>query len=345
MNEIAIAILNYNGRLHLETFLPTVIENAGPADVIVIDNGSTDDSLAYLSASYPEIQIIALPKNLGFAGGYNQGLQLVPHDLFFLLNNDVALTPKVVETLKNFLDLHPEVAACQPKILSWQEKNLFDYAGAAGGFLDILGYPFCRGRIFDEIEKDLGQYEDTMAVHWVSGAAMMVRSEVFLAAGGFDPLFFAHMEEIDLCWRLRTRGHQLMARSSATVYHLGGGTLNRQSPRKTFLNFRNSLLLLAKNLPLKSMVWKIPLRLLLDGAAAILLLKQSGPAHVWAICRAHLDFYRLFIKYMGKRFVRSDQTGPRSILWNYFVKKNKSFESINNTKRYSFSYEASDEDL
>lgn len=292
MNHIAVAILNYNGRHHLEQFLPSVVAHSAGADVVVIDNGSTDDSLQWLRSHYPEVITLPLEQNFGFCGGYNRALQMLTHELVVLLNSDVEVTPGWLEPLAAQFNKHHRLAACQPKILSYHQKKMFEYAGAAGGYIDWLGYPFCRGRLFNTLEADHGQYNDACKIFWASGACMMVRRSAFIEAGGFEELFFAHMEEIDLCWRFHHMGYDVAYQPSSIVYHLGAGTLSKNNPRKTFLNFRNGLCLLLRNYTGNGLFLVIFWRLLLDGLAGFMFLLKGEWANVWAIVRAHVAFYR-----------------------------------------------------
>lgn len=300
--EAAIVILNYNGREYLEKFLPALRQTTWPNyRIVVADNHSTDDSLEFLEQHYPDIELIRLPENFGFAEGYNQALAQIKSDYYVLLNSDVEVTPGWLEPLLELMERDNTVAACQPKILSFHKKNYFEYAGAAGGWLDKLGYPFCRGRIFSVTEEDQGQYDDTHECFWASGAAMVIRPRLFHQSGGFDPDFFAHLEEIDLCWRLKRAGFKIMVRPKSVVYHVGGGTLDYLSPRKAYLNFRNSLYTIYKNSSKRKRRWLIPFRLVLDGMAAGLFLFEGKYRHIRALLNAHLHFYRDLSKLRKKR--------------------------------------------
>ncbi|HRF79093.1 MAG TPA: glycosyltransferase family 2 protein [Flavobacteriales bacterium] len=289
--HVAIVILNWNGRNWLERFLPTVIAQSPGAEVIIADNASTDDSLTWLSSAHPKVRVIALPSNLGFAGGYNAALQQVEADRYLLLNSDVEVTTGWLNTLNDHLDKHPRMAACQPKVRALDRPDHFEHAGAAGGFIDRNGYPFCRGRIFEITEVDEGQYDDEREVFWATGACLLIRAEAFHAAGGFDAALFAHMEEIDLCWRLRRMGWSIGYTSKAVVYHVGGGTLDYRSPRKTYLNFRNSLIVLTKNLHNGWSWWWLLRRLVLDGFAGLKFLLEGNGKHTWQVIRAHWHFF------------------------------------------------------
>ena len=266
---VAIVLLNWNGKKFLEKFLPSLKLSTYPnVQIIVADNGSTDDSVIFLEKHYPEIRILANPVNEGFAQGYNTALKQVKAEFYILLNSDVEVTPGWIEPVIELFEKKPEIAACQPKIIAWSDHKSFEYAGGAGGWLDRYGYPFCRGRIFDHCEIDTGQYDSTEPIFWASGASMFVRAEVFHKMGGFDPYFFAHQEEIDLCWRMQHAGYQIYACPQSVVYHVGGGTLPQGTPRKIFLNFRNNLIMLYKNLGGLEKCLKIPYRIGLDALSA-----------------------------------------------------------------------------
>lgn len=328
-STIAVVILNYNGKAHLETFLPGVVQKSPEALIVVADNGSADDSLTFIRKNFPQVQIIEIGKNLGFCGGYNYALKKVEADYFVLLNNDVEVTDGWLKPMRAVLDRQKETAAVQPKVLSYHNKNKFEYAGAGGGLIDTLGYPFCRGRIFETVEEDKGQYNDTIPVFWATGACMMIRSMLFKDFGGFDEDFFAHMEEIDLCWRLKRRGHSIYYCGTSTVYHVGGGTLAVANPNKTYYNFRNGLDMLIKHQPGTQLIWKLPLRVLLDWVAALRFLLGT-PLHTWAVMRAH--FYVLFHlgRILDKRRVLQgsfDVTEMHNgiLIWDYFILGRKVF--------------------
>lgn len=291
MSKIAVVILNWNGKSWLEQFLPTVILHSKQAEIYVVDNASTDDSVSYLQKEFPNVHIVLNDGNYGFAKGYNRGLKHIDAELYCLLNSDVEVTENWLEPILQLYYNNPEIAAIQPKILSYANKDKFEFAGAAGGFIDNLGYPYCRGRIFDETEIDHGQYDDECEIFWASGCAFFIRSQNFWEQNGFDERFFAHQEEIDLCWRLNNSGRKIYYTSKSKVYHVGGGTLNKQSPQKTYLNFRNNLTMLAKNLPFPKVVWLIFVRLCLDGIAGIYFGIKNGFSHLWAVVRAHFGFY------------------------------------------------------
>lgn len=334
--SVAIVILNWNGKHHLEQFLPSVLStNYDNYKVIVADNASTDDSLEYLSVNFPKVEIIVLHHNFGFARGYNEALNRVEADYFMLLNSDVEITPGWLQPMVALLERHTSNAACQPKILAFKNKRLFEYAGAAGGWLDAYGYPFARGRIFDVCEEDNGQYDTTQQVFWASGAALLIRSNVFRQLNGFDEYFFAHQEEIDLCWRMQLSGYKLFCCPQSVVYHVGGGTLPRGNSKKTFLNFRNNQIMLAKNLPWSEKWWKIPFRMTLDQVSAIKGLLSGDGGYFVAIIKAHLAFFRwcLFHKRKKKSYTLRPINSLYGIykgivIWDHFVKKKTRFSEI-----------------
>lgn len=327
MTKVAVVILNYNGKKFLEKFLPSLIENSGQAKLIVADNASTDDSVYFLKQNFPSVNLIQLERNFRFAGGYNEALKQIDATYFAIINSDVEISSGWLDPLVSFLDSNPEYASVQPKIKSYEDKTKFEYAGASGGFIDAMGYPFCRGRIFQHIEQDTSQHNDIIDVDWTSGACMLIRSTIFFKLGGFDEDFFAHMEEIDLCWRIRSNGMKLACIPSSTVYHVGGGTLSHVSPFKTYLNFRNGLSLLVKNLPMHQLVWKLPFRLILDGLAAFKMAIESSPRHLFAILKAHFHFYWRLPRTFKKRKMVSS---PSSIwlLKEYFIRGKKRFEEV-----------------
>ena len=290
MSRTAVVILNYNGEKLLQQFLPSVIQYSSEAEIIVADNNSTDRSISFLQQTFPQIRIIQLDKNYGFCGGYNRALKEVVADYYVLLNSDIEVTSQWLGPMISLLDHDPTVAAVQPKVLSYHNKNKFEHAGAAGGFIDVLGYPFCRGRIFDYVEEDQGQYNDQREVFWATGACLMIRSEVFKKFGGFDEDFFAHMEEIDLCWKLQRTGQKVFYCGKSTIYHVGAGTLSYRNPRKVFLNFRNGLSLLFKHLNTGELVYKLPLRILLDVIAAFQFLIKGDAGSFAAVIRAQAKF-------------------------------------------------------
>lgn len=336
MSSTAVVILNWNGRKWLEQFLPSVVRRTPNAEIIVADNGSSDDSMAWLAANHPSVRCIALGANHGFAGGYNRALGQVKADRFLLLNSDVEVAPGWLDALNRYMDAHPGMAACQPKVLSHGNRTHFEHAGAAGGFIDRNGYPFCRGRIFEITEEDHGQYDDEREVFWATGACLLVRSDAFHAAGGFDEQLFAHMEEIDLCWRLRRTGWSIGYTSSATVYHVGGGALGYSSPRKTYLNFRNSLIVLTKNLQHGWSWGWLMRRLVLDWFAALKFLLEGHGAHTLQVLRAHWHYFlRLPRVLKQRRELEASERSPdltgmyhRSIAFDRFILKWKKFEQL-----------------
>ena len=329
--KIAVVILNWNGEALLERFLPSVMEHSKEADIYVVDNASTDGSVDFLKQHYPSIGVVQNDVNGGFAKGYNDGLKHIEADLFCLLNSDVEVTENWLEPILKAFEEIPEATIIQPKILDLKQKDHFEYAGAAGGFIDMLGYPFCRGRIFQSIEKDEGQYDDIKEVFWATGACMFIKSEVFRSLNGFDEDYFAHQEEIDLCWRAKNAGDKVFYVGHSHVYHLGGSTLSNMNPKKTFLNFRNSLFSITKNLPRKK-AWPIVLiRLLLDGIAALRFVFQLKFDHCFAILKAHLSFYANFSKMYKKREKANfllKYYPVTSIVWSYFVHHIKNFNIL-----------------
>lgn len=333
MKPIAVIILNWNGATLLREFLPAVVANtdATLADVIVADNGSTDSSLKVLQDEFPEVKVIAYPENYGFAEGYNRAIADTNYRYTILLNSDVAPAPGWIEPLYQFMESHPEYAACQPKILSYKEPSLFEYAGASGGFIDRNGYPYCRGRIFDCVETDSGQYDSIIDIDWATGAALMVRSELYTSLGGLDRDFFAHMEEIDLCWRMRRNGqHRIAVVPQSVVYHLGGGSLPASNPKKTYLNFRNNLLLIHKNLPPKQGKRTLLKRRLLDTIAFTKFALTLDWGNAKAIIKAHNDFRRMRRNYTPTSI--PGETNPLrlrpNILTKYYLKRRCTFSSL-----------------
>lgn len=303
MIKTAVVILNWNGEAMLRQFLPSVVTGSceEATVVYVADNASTDDSCAVVEKEFPSVQLIRLDRNYGFAEGYNRALQQVEAEYVVLLNSDVEVTEGWLRDMVAYMDTHPDAAACQPKILSYRHRNMFEYAGASGGFMDRYGYPFCRGRVMDVVEEDKGQYEEIIPVFWATGAALLIRLEVYRKVGGLDARFFAHMEEIDLCWRLRSQGFQLVCVPSSTVYHVGGATLKKENPRKTFLNFRNNLLMLYKNLPEEELAPVMRVRTFLDYCAALVWLLKGDWGNVRAVCEARKEFHRLCPQFAADR--------------------------------------------
>lgn len=303
MKKVAVVILNYNGRKFLEQFLPNVIASCDPtlAEVIVADNASTDDSVAFMRERFPEVRLIENGSNGGFTTGYNLALQQVEAQYYVLLNSDIEVTPNWIDPVIAMMDADPNIAACQPKIRSYYHKEQFEYAGASGGFIDKFGYPFCRGRVFQNIEEDKGQYDSPMEVFWATGACMFVRADLYHQIGGLDDCFFAHMEEIDLCWRLKNAGYKVYCFPQSVVYHIGGGTLPKNSPRKTYLNFRNNLSLLVKNLPRNQVFMVIFCRIFLDWVAALKFLAEGCFKDFCMVFKAHWDFYKRLRALRAKR--------------------------------------------
>lgn len=332
--RIAVVILNWNGRHFLEKFLPDVIRHSeGDADIIVADNASTDDSVEFLRKNLPAVRIIINEKNEGFTGGYNRALEKVDAEFYVLLNSDVEVTRDWLKPLLKLMDSDPTIGACQPKILSYHEKNKFEYAGAGGGFIDRNGYPFCRGRIFNALEEDQHQFDDNRAVFWATGACMFIRSSVYHQLNGLDEHFFAHMEEIDLCWRMQRAGHLVYYCGQSTVYHVGGGTLPKNNPRKTYLNFRNNLLLVYKNAQPEEFQIIYRFRQLLDFIAACKFLITNGFADFKAVLVAHRDFRRMRKLYDPEN---SDHFSVKaysyiykgSIVWDFYVRGRSKFSQL-----------------
>ncbi|MEZ4946336.1 MAG: glycosyltransferase family 2 protein [Cyclobacteriaceae bacterium] len=332
MSLVAVVILNYNGKELLEKFLPSVTQWSGDAQIIVADNSSTDQSVEFVRQAYPQVKLISISSNLGFCGGYNFALQQVEAEYYVLLNSDVKVTPNWLEPMITLLDSDKNIAAVQPKILSYKEQQLFEYAGAGGGFIDALGYPFCRGRIFDKVEKDHGQYNDIVPIFWTTGACMVIRAELYHSMGGLDETFFAHMEEIDLCWRLNRAGHKVMYCGNSTVYHVGGATLNKSNPRKTYYNFRNGMIMLIKNLSIGQLLYKLPIRIGLDWIAALKFLVTGYGKDFLAVLKAHfyiiIHFFGLFSKRPSGLPYKAHQTYKGSILIDYYLKGRKKFSDL-----------------
>ena len=332
--DISVVILNWNGSAMLQRFLPSVIRYSEEAEIIVADNGSTDHSIDILREKFPSVRILPFRENYGFAEGYNRAIQQIETPYVLLLNDDVEVTPHWLQPLLEFMNHHPEVAACQPKILSETQRELFEYAGACGGFIDHLGYPYCRGRIFNHVEKDRGQYDHVCPIFWATGAALLVRTDVFRKEGGLDKRFFAHMEEIDFCWRLRSRNYGIYCIPQSTVYHVGGGTLPKSHPRKTFLNFRNNLLMLYKNLPEERLNSTLRIRYFLDLVAALKMLLSGQVKESMAIVKAlrtffkiRHDFYRERKENLQKQQLKDiPEMRNESLLVAFYLKKKKKFE-------------------
>lgn len=328
MSSTAVVILNYNGEGFLKQFLPAVIANSPNAEIVVADNASTDQSVDLLTKEFPTVRVIPIPTNLGYAGGYNFALKKVQSDYYVLLNSDIAVTKDWLLPMIHFLDDHPSYAACQPNIKDYRAQEKFEYAGAAGGFIDFLGYPYCRGRIFDRIESDSGQYAEPIDIFWASGACLFIRSTVFHEAGGFDEDFFAHMEEIDLCWRIHSLRYHIRSIPSSEVFHVGGGTLSKSSSFKTFLNFRNGLFLLIKNLSIPMLIMKLPCRILLDWIAAMKFLLEGNAPHSIAVLKAHFHAFRKLNTMLKKRKLISLTPKSKLLIFEYFLKGKRKYSEL-----------------
>ncbi len=342
--SVAVVILNYNGKNYLEKFLPSVLSSTySNLKIIVADNKSTDDSLPFLIEHYEnKIDILILMENHGFAKGYNEALKKVEADYYVLLNSDVEVTPGWLEPIIERMEKDKTIAACQPKIRSHREPHLFEHAGGAGGWMDTLGYPFCRGRIINQLEEDTGQYDDVADIFWATGAAMFVRAKLFHQIGGLDPDYFAHMEEIELCWRLRRAGFRIKVVPQSVVYHVGGGTLPPTNPKKTYLNFRNNLVTLLKNESKRKLLWLFPVRLVMDGLAGVLFLSEGKFADIWAVIRAHWYVFLNFPSIIKKRLAIRDNIEKvsifkpnkrgvysGSIVWDFYIRKIQYFKDLN----------------
>ncbi len=338
---VAIVILNYNTRRHLQEYLPSVVAHSAGTRIIVADNGSPDDSISFLREHYPDIEVLDLKQNYGFAQGYNEALRQVKSDIYVILNSDVEVTAGWMEPVLKAMRDNPAIAIAQPKIMAWSNKRRFEYAGAAGGWIDYLGYPFCRGRIFSYNEEDQGQYDTPEACFWAAGAAFFIRADMYHRFDGFDGDYFAHNEEIDLCWRLKRAGYQVWCIPQSVVYHLGGGTLEYESPRKVFLNFRNSLYTLLKNEPVAKLLWLLPARFLLDGVAGARFALKGQFRAIWSIVEAHFSFYKNFGDTLRKRqniasIIAKERIGPidengvfrGSIVWSHYALRIKRFSKL-----------------
>ncbi len=344
--KVAVVILSWNGKGFLEKFIPPLLQTTYPhVELIVADNASTDDSVAYLQDSFPQIRVIETGGNYGFAKGYNVALQQVEADYYVLLNQDVEVTPGWIEPVVQLLQRNPDAGAAQPKIRAYHQKDKFEYAGAAGGFMDHWGFMFCRGRIFDIVETDAGQYNSVESIFWASGAALFIKAPLWHALGGLDADFFAHMEEIDLCWRMKNAGYNILYCPDAQVYHVGGGSLPQGNPRKTFLNFRNNLSILLKNLPTGKLITTIVPRMFMDDAAALRSLLGGNRADAWAIVKSHFAFYAQLPALLRKRrainrMLKQHAIGKPnmqglykgSIIWQHFLKKKKYFSQLSADK-------------
>ncbi|WP_095075097.1 glycosyltransferase family 2 protein [Tenacibaculum jejuense] len=330
--KTAVVILNWNGKKLLEQFLSSIINfSSDDATIYVADNASTDQSITFVKNNFPQVKIVANKFNGGYAKGYNDALQHIEADIYCLINSDVEVTQNwltpIIETFKN----DENTAIIQPKILDFKDKTKFEYAGAAGGFIDTLGYPYCRGRVFNCLETDTGQFDETSEIFWASGACFFIRSEVFHKLEGFDEDYFAHQEEIDLCWRAQNEGLSVKYVGNSTVYHVGGATLQESNPRKTYLNFRNSLLTALKNVPSKNLFLVIFMRLILDGVAGLKFIVELRPIHTWSIVKAHFSFYKNLVKFTKKRKQiqrKSNYSIHTSVVWQHFVLQRKKFNTL-----------------
>lgn len=340
--SVAVVILNYNGKKFLERFLPSVIEHSDSSSIVLADNGSTDDSVQFVNANFPSVKVIENKNNFGYARGYNEALKQIDADYFVLLNSDVEVTKGWINPIIELMQSNPTIAACQPKLIDFTQRNLFEYAGASGGFIDTYCYPFCRGRLFSTVEKDLNQYNEPTEVFWATGASLFIRADAFKKVGGMDNDYFAHMEEIDLCWRLKNVGYTIYVHPGSIVYHIGGGTLNKFSSKKTYLNFRNNLITLTKNHPPAFLFFKIIYRLILDGVAATSFLFAGTPKHFFAVIRAHFAYYKRLPQTLRKR--KEMQKLPNfqfntscmyngNIVFEYFISGKRKFTEL----RKSFS--------
>ncbi len=335
MKRVAVVILNWNGKKFLEKFLPQLIKNTDfqKVDIWIADNHSHDESIEFIREKYSQIKTLVFDKNYGFAGGYNKALEKIEAEYFVLLNSDVEVSENWINPIIDFLDKNKYVAAVQPKILSFYDREKFEYAGAAGGFIDKYGYPFCRGRILTSTEKDLGQYDNIKEIFWATGACMFIRAKDFLEHE-FDEDFFAHMEEIDLCWRLKNKGRKIIYFPQVSVYHVGGGTLPQESPHKLFLNYRNNLLLLYKNLPKNKTIIILFIRMLLDGMSAIIYLFKFQISYFYSVFKAHIAFYGLLRKFSKKRKTllknnkEHSEMYKKSIIFDYFLRKKTKFNQL-----------------
>lgn len=335
--KVAVVILNFNGKKFLEKFLPNVIANSVGHQIYVADNGSTDDSIDYLKANFTQVTVIKIKDNCGYAMGYNIALKQIIADYFILLNSDVEVIPNWIEPVIELMEKNQKVAACQPKLLDFKNRDEFEYAGASGGYIDKYGYPFCRGRLFNTLEKDTQQYNNATEVFWATGACLFVKAKAFWEVDGLDDDYFAHMEEIDLCWRLKNVGYSIYVEPKSIVYHVGGGTLNKLSSRKTFLNFRNNLITLTKNHSSRGLIIKLFYRMILDGIAAYKFLFDGQPKHFFAVVRAHFAYYYMLPSTLAKRkklkqklnfkFSKSF-TYKGNIVFEYFLKNKKKYNDL-----------------
>ena len=336
LNNVSVVILNYNGQKLMQQYLPTVIANSGKAEIVVADNGSTDNSVEWLKTTYPNLRLLTFDKNYGFAEGYNQALKQVNNKYYVLLNSDVRTPENWLQPLFDYMEQHAECAACQPKIRSEREPEKFEYAGAAGGFMDIYGYPLCRGRIMNHVETDNNQYDTIAEIFWATGACLFIRSKAYWEAGGLDGRFFAHQEEIDLCWRLKARGASIVCVPESIVYHVGGGSLGYESPFKTKLNFRNNALLLYKNLSYDRYWWTYLFRLLLDWVAALQMLLQRKPQNAWAVIEAQINFIKMHKDFKNDRKHTLSLTKHKKpsgllnlwLIWQVYINKKQKYSDL-----------------
>ena len=335
---LSIVLLSYNSRDYLERFIPILLKNTPKEhEIVVVNNGSTDDTEAFLNENYPELRVVKIEKNRGFTNGYKESLSQIDAKYYCLLSSDVEVSENWTEPVLKVLESNPDVAVCQPKIKSWHNRNEFEYAGACGGYLDKYGYLFCRGRLFYTVEEDKGQYNDNTEIFWASGACFFVKSDVYHELGGLDDDFFAHMEEVDLCWRIKNAGYKIMAVPASEVFHVGGSIISYGSASKTFRNYRNNLILLMKNLPLNEVIWKLPYRLFLDGVAFFHLLFTGEVKQAFTIIRSHMSFHIRFLYWVKKRIstrkmVKEDANISfynKSIVWKYFIQGSRKFSELN----------------
>jgi len=329
--KVAVVILNWNGKELLQQFLPSVIEHSKEATIYVADNASTDASVEYLKLNFPQVNIIQNSRNAGYAGGYNLALKSVKEDIYILLNSDVEVTENWLSPITEVFEKEPETAAIQPKILDYHKKDHFEYAGAAGGYIDKFGYPFCRGRIFQQLEEDHGQYNDDEYIFWASGACLAIRKKAFDEVGGLDEDFFAHQEEIDLCWRLLNKGYKIKYVSASRIFHVGGATLQDMNPKKTFFNFRNGLFLLLKNIEPSRLFYILFVRMILDGIAGIKFIFEGKFKHFFAILQAHSSFYRHYGRMKKKRpkeFIFRKYYLISSVVYAHYISKKDKFTEL-----------------
>lgn len=330
--KLAVVILNWNGQKLLEQFLPSVVSFSSElADIYVADNASSDNSISYVKEFFPSVHIVENATNGGYAKGYNDALATIEADIFCLLNSDIEVTENWLEPILDVFTKQKNTAIIQPKLLDYKNKSKFEYAGAGGGYIDLYGYPYCRGRVFNHLEEDRGQFDDTTSIFWASGACLFIRSAVYKEVGGLDEDYFAHQEEIDLCWRVQNKGYDIFYVGASTVYHVGGATLQETNPRKTYLNFRNSLLNVIKNVPKRWFLFVFFSRLVLDGVAGIKFIIELRPIHTWAIIKAHFSLYKNFFKFLKKRFQlqkKQEYNRHTSIVWQYFILGKRKFDQL-----------------